>query len=85
MVALIAVPDLTCTWPVRQIKKNFPIEKHNFFLFYVIDLRFFTRVFILQKCLDPNPYRYPNPNFFSDLDPAKTFGFFRIGIHKTDL
>jgi hypothetical protein len=43
----------------------------------VFDLRFFTKFFILQQCLDP----YPNPNFFSD--SAKTFGFFRIGIHNT--
>jgi hypothetical protein len=46
----------------------------------VFDLRFFTKNFILQQCLDPNPN--PNPNFFSDSDPAKMFGFFRIRIHK---
>jgi hypothetical protein len=31
--------------------------------------------------LDPNSYT--NPNFFSDSDSAKTFGFFQIRIHKT--
>jgi hypothetical protein len=40
-----------------------------FFVFQVYDLRFFTRFFILQQCLDPNP------NFFSDSDPARIFGF----------
>jgi hypothetical protein len=40
-------------------------------------------MFILQQCLNPNPYS--NPNFFSDSDPAKTFGLFRIRIriHNT--
>jgi hypothetical protein len=28
-------------------EKNFPIEKHNIFLFQVFDLQFFTRFFIL--------------------------------------
>jgi hypothetical protein len=34
-------------------------------------------MFILQQCM--------NPNFFSDSDPAKTFGLFRIRIHNTAL
>jgi hypothetical protein len=64
----------TCTY-VRE--KNFTIEKHNFFLFQVFNLRFFTRFFILQQCLN----RYPNPIFFSDSDsdPAK------IRIHNTGI
>jgi hypothetical protein len=44
-----------------------------------VDLRFFTKFFILQQCLDPNQ----NPNFFSDSDPAKLFGFCRIRIQYT--
>jgi hypothetical protein len=57
----------TCT-----SEKTF-FNRKKIFLFQVLDLRFFTQIFILQQCLDPNPY--PNPNFFSDSDPAKTFGF----------
>jgi hypothetical protein len=55
------------------------MEKHNIFLFQVFDLRFFKQIFILQQCLNPNPY----PIFFSDSDPAKNFGLFRIRIHNT--
>jgi hypothetical protein len=70
------------TEPVRYvIEKILSIKKQKIFLFQVFDLRFFTQIFILQQCLDPNSY--PNPNFFSDSDPAKTFGFFRIRIHNT--
>jgi hypothetical protein len=49
-----------CSGTCMSEKKKFPIEKHNFFLSQVFDLRFFTRFFILQQCLDP----YLNPNFF---------------------
>jgi hypothetical protein len=49
-------------------EKNFSIE-NIIFLFQVFDLRFFTQILILQQCLDPNP------NFFSDSGPAKTFRF----------
>jgi hypothetical protein len=55
--------------PVRKRKK--------IFLFQMLD--------ILQQCLNLNPNSYPNPNFFSDSDPAKTFGWFRIRIHNTGL
>jgi hypothetical protein len=61
-----------CSGTCRYVReKKFSIEKHKVFLFQVFDLRFFTQIFILQQCLVP----YPNPNFFSDSDPAKTFGF----------
>jgi hypothetical protein len=43
----------------------------------------FSQIYILQKCLGQNPN--PNPNFFSDSDPAKIFGLFRIRIHTLDL
>jgi hypothetical protein len=62
-------------------KKVLQRKPLRFFLFQVFDLRFFTLIFILQQCLDPNP----NPNFFSDSDPAKIFGLFRIRIHNTAL
>jgi hypothetical protein len=75
-----------CSGSFTTEKKVFPTEKLTFFLFQVFDLRFFTKFFILQQCLDPNPN--PNPNFFSDSDPAKIFGFgsttlvYRAGLHK---
>jgi hypothetical protein len=65
-------------------EKDFQQKKVQFFLSLSstgIDLHFFTKIFILQRCLDPNPC--PNPNFFSDSDPAKTGGFFRIRIQNT--
>jgi hypothetical protein len=64
-------------WNLYDREKSFPTEKLTFFLFQVFDLRLFTKNFILQQCLDPKP------NFFSDSDPAKIFGFFRIRIHNT--
>jgi hypothetical protein len=63
--------------PASQRKNVFNRTKHKIFLFQVFDLRYFTQIFILQQCLDPNP------NFFSDSDPAKTFGFFCIRIQNT--
>jgi hypothetical protein len=48
-------------------EKILSIEKHKIFLFQVFDLRFFTQIFILQQCLDPNP------NFFSDSNPELVF------------
>jgi hypothetical protein len=49
-----------CSGTCMSREQIFPIEKHNFFLFQVFDLRFFTGFFILQQWLNP----YPNPNFF---------------------
>jgi hypothetical protein len=73
MVHLIAF--IRVLEPVRQRKNVF--NRKKIFFFQVFDLRFFTQIFILQQCLDPNPNPYPNPNFFSDSDsdPSKTFGF----------
>jgi hypothetical protein len=79
MVPLIA---LMCVLePVRYVsEKILSIKKHNIFLFLVFDLRFFTQIFILQQCLDPNPYPnpYPNPTFFRiRIQPklSDSFGF----------
>jgi hypothetical protein len=36
-----------CSGTCMSEEKNFPIEKHNIFLFQVFDLQFFTRFFIL--------------------------------------
>jgi hypothetical protein len=72
-----------CSETCTSEKKKFPIEKHKIFVFQVFDFWFFTKIFILQQCLNPNPYPYPN--FFSDSDPAKTFGLFRIRIHNTGI
>jgi hypothetical protein len=50
---------------------------------------FFTKNFILQQCLNPNPNFFfgfgssQNIRIISDSDPAKTFGLFRIRIHNT--
>jgi hypothetical protein len=66
MVLLIAF--ICVLEPVRQ-RQNFPIEKHNFFLFQVFDLRFFTRFFILQQCPDPDP----NPNFLFGFGSSQNF------------
>jgi hypothetical protein len=74
-----------CSGTCRYVREKKIFNRKTYrtiFLFQVFDLRFFTQMFILQQCLDPNPY--PNPNFFSDSDPAKTFGFFRIRIHNTE-
>jgi hypothetical protein len=67
---------------VRQRKKfsNFKTHPVRFFSLSMFDLRFFQKKNYLQQGLDPNP----NPNFFSDSDPAKTFELFRIRIHNTD-
>jgi hypothetical protein len=70
-----------CSGICTTEKKVFQLKNVGFFLFQVFDLRFFTKKFILQQCLNPNP----NPNFFSDSDPAKIFGLFRIRIHNTDV
>jgi hypothetical protein len=45
-------------------EKILAIEKHK--IFKVFDLRFFTQIFILQQCLEPNLNLnpFPNPNFF---------------------
>jgi hypothetical protein len=75
LIAFICV--LESVW---QRKKFSNWKTCVFFLFQEFDLRFFTQMIIIQQCLDPNP----NPNFFSnsDLDPAKIFDLFRIGIHN---
>jgi hypothetical protein len=56
-------------------EKSFPTEKPTYvfssFKFLICDFS--------QKLMDPNP----NPNFFSDSDPAKIFGLFRI--HNTGI
>jgi hypothetical protein len=63
---------LSCVfWNLYDREKSFPTEKRRFFPFRVFDLRYFNKIFILQQCLDQNP----SPNFFSDSDPAKIFGF----------
>jgi hypothetical protein len=49
-------------------------KKYIFFLFQVLDL--LICINSIQQCLDP----YPNPNFYSDSDPAKSYGFVRIRI-----
>jgi hypothetical protein len=66
-------------------EKICPIKKHKFFLLQVFDLRFFTKLFILQQCLDPNPNSYPNPNFFSESDPVKLTDSFVFGFGSTTL
>jgi hypothetical protein len=50
-----------CSGTCTSEKKKLSIEKHRIFLFQVFDFWFFTKMFILQQCLNPNPY--PNPNF----------------------
>jgi hypothetical protein len=52
-------------------------EKKIIFLFQVFDLRFLTQIFILQQCLDPNPY--PNPNFFRIRIQQKLLDSFGFG------
>jgi hypothetical protein len=64
-------------WNLYIREKIVLIEKHIIFFIQVFDLRFFTHIFVLQQCLDPNP------NFCSYSDPAKTFGFFWIRTHNT--
>jgi hypothetical protein len=51
---------------VNDREKNVQIIKltGTFFLFEVFYLQFFTNIFILQQCLDPNLNPNPNPNFF---------------------
>jgi hypothetical protein len=72
---------LSCLfWNLYVREKNFSIEKQDF-LFQVFAFWFFIKIFILQQCLNPNPY--PNPSFFSDSDPAKTIELFRIRFHNT--
>jgi hypothetical protein len=82
MVPLIA---LICVLkPVQYVReKKFSIEKHKIFLFQVFDLWFFTKIFILQQCLNPNPY--PNPNFFFGLGSSQNIRIIsiRIRIHNT--
>jgi hypothetical protein len=51
-------------WNLYVRENKFSIEKHKIFLFQVFDFWFFTKIFILQQCLNPNPNPYPNPNFF---------------------
>jgi hypothetical protein len=51
MVPLIAF--ICVLKPVRQ-RKKISIEKHQIFLFQVFDFLFFTKIFILQQCLNPN-------------------------------
>jgi hypothetical protein len=53
------------------------IEKHKIFLFQVFDFLFFTKMFILQQCLNPNPY--PNPNFFRIRIQPKYSDYFGFG------
>jgi hypothetical protein len=64
---------------VRQRKKFSNWNTYVLSLSSVWSAIFHTKNFTLQQSLDPNP----NPNFFSDSDPAKIFGIFRIRIHKT--
>jgi hypothetical protein len=67
-MAFICVLDCTTE------KKVFQLKNLRFFSFKCLICDFSQRIFILQQCLDPNP----NPNFFSDSDSAKIFGFFRV-------
>jgi hypothetical protein len=79
-----------CSGTCTSEKKKISIEKHKIFLFHVFDFLFFTKIFILQPCLNPNPY--PNPNFFfgfgsnqnfriiSDSDPQHWFVDMRGGL-----
>jgi hypothetical protein len=59
-------------------KKVFQLKNLGFFSFICL-MAIFHKFFYFTQCLDPNP----NPNFFSDSDPAKTIEFFRIRIHNT--
>jgi hypothetical protein len=69
-------------WNLYDREKSFPTEKLTFFLSSVL-YAIFHKNYYFTQCLDPNSN--PNPNFFSDSDPAKIFGFFRIRIwiHNT--
>jgi hypothetical protein len=78
MVPLIA---FICDLESVQQRKSFPTEK--LFLFQVFEMRIFKIFLNFTQCLDPN--LNPNTNFFSDSDPAKIFGFFRIRTHNTGL
>jgi hypothetical protein len=48
-----------CSRTCTSEKKKLSTEKHKIFLFKVFDFWFFTKIFFLQQCLNPNPY----PNF----------------------
>jgi hypothetical protein len=75
MVTLFAF--LCVLKPVRQRKKMFN-KKHKIFLFQVLDIWFdFSQKFSSYWI------RIRIRTFFSDSDPAKTFGLFRIRIHNT--
>jgi hypothetical protein len=66
MVPLIAfIPYVF--WNLYDREKNL----HFFSLSSVYSAIFHQILLIFQQCLDLNP----NPNFFSDSDPAKIFGF----------
>jgi hypothetical protein len=70
-----------CSGTCTSEKKKLAIEKHKIFLFQVFDFWFFTKMFILQQCLNPNPY--PNPNFLFGFGSSQNIWLFRIRIHNT--
>jgi hypothetical protein len=72
MVPLIAF--LSVLEPVRLRTKFSNRKTYVFFSFkcLICDLK----KIILQQCLDP----YPNPNFFLDSDPAKTYRTDSFGL-----
>jgi hypothetical protein len=51
-------------WNLYVRENKFSIKKQRIFLFQVFDFWFFTKIFILQQCLNPIQSLYPNPNFF---------------------
>jgi hypothetical protein len=75
MVPLIA---FICVLESVRQRKSFPTEKvtGTFFLSSVWSA-IFHKKFYFTQCLDPNP------NFFSDSDPAKIFGFGSTTLLKT--
>jgi hypothetical protein len=77
LVPLIA---FLCVLESVQMRKKFTNGK-RFFLFQVFDLRFFTKFLFYNSVWIR--IRIQIRTFFSDSDPAKIFGLFRIRIHNT--
>jgi hypothetical protein len=71
-----------CSGICTTEKKGFPTEKLMCFLFQVIDLRFFHKIFYFTTVAGSESESKSELFSYSYSDPAKIFGFFRIRIHN---